>query len=301
MEKPTLLVLAAGMGSRYGGLKQIDPLGPNGEIIIDYSLHDARLAGFERVVFIIKEELQALFEEKVGRHARQFMEVEYAYQRLEDIPQGFQVPAGRVKPWGTGHAVCSARALLHGPFCVINADDFYGRETYRLLYDFLTKPAAGGKMDFCMVSYVLRNTLTENGTVSRGICQVKDGLLESVTERTKIRKTAGGAEYTEDGTHYLPLDPESPVSMNVWGFTQPLLPCLEAGFAQFLAQGLTDPLKAEFYLPAAVDELLRRQQAQVHVLPTGSQWIGVTYPEDKEAVKAALRRAHEQGLYPSLR
>lgn len=301
MDKPTLLVLAAGMGSRYGGLKQIDPLGPNGEIIIDYSLHDARLAGFERVVFVIKEELRDTFEEKVGRHARQFMEVEYACQRLEDIPQGFQLPEGRVKPWGTAHAVLAARDVIHGPFGVINADDFYGRETYQLLYDFLNTSKAADKMDFCMVGYILKNTLTENGTVSRGICQVQDGLLQSVTERTKIRKTPGGAEYTEDGENYRPLDPESTVSMNVWGFTQRLFPCLEEGLRAFLAQPKADSLKTEYYLPAAVDQLIRQGRAEVRMLRTGSEWIGVTYPEDKDTVKAALCRAHGQGVYPNLR
>lgn len=301
MDKPTLLVLAAGMGSRYGGLKQIDPLGPNGEIIIDYSLHDARLAGFERVVFVIKEELRETFEEKVGRRAREMMEVEYAVQRLEDVPRGFQVPAGRVKPWGTSHAVLAAREVLHGPFGVINADDFYGRETYKLLYDFLKAPQPADTMEFCMVGYILQNTLTENGAVSRGICQVKDGLLQSVTERTKICKTPGGAAYTEDGEHYVPLDPASTVSMNVWGFTRQILPCLEEGFRDFLAQPMADPLKAEYYLPAAVDRLIQQQRARVRMLRTGGEWIGVTYPEDKEAVKAALRRAHGQGLYPALR
>lgn len=301
MEKPTLLVLAAGMGSRYGGLKQIDPLGPNGEIIIDYSLYDARLAGFDRVVFVIKEELQEVFEEKVGRHVRPFMQVEYAFQKTEDLPEGFAVPAGRVKPWGTGHAVRSARHLLHGPFGVINADDFYGRQTYQLLYDFLKEPHGGNTMEFCMVGYILQNTLTENGTVSRGICQVENGLLQSVTEHTKIRKVPGGAESAQDGEHYVPLDPQSTVSMNVWGFGQQLLPCLEEGFRQFLQGPLADPLKAEYYLPAAVDGLVHQGKAQVQVLRTASEWFGVTYPEDKQMVKDALRQAHEQGLYPALR
>ena len=271
MEKPTLLVLAAGMGSRYGGLKQIDPLGPNGEIIIDYSLYDARLAGFDRVVFVIKEELQEVFEEKVGRHVRPFMQVEYAFQKTEDLPEGFAVPAGRVKPWGTGHAVRSARHLLHGPFGVINADDFYGRQTYQLLYDFLKEPHGGDTMEFCMVGYILQNTLTENGTVSRGICQVENGLLQSVTEHTKIRKVPGGAESAQDGEHYVPLDPQSTVSMNVWGFGQQLLPCLEEGFRQFLQGPLADPLKAEYYLPAAVDGLVHQGKAQVQVLRTASE------------------------------
>lgn len=301
MEKTTLLVLAAGMGSRYGGLKQIDPLGPNGEIIIDYSLHDAWLAGFRRVVFVIKEELLDTFEEKVGRRAREKMEVAYAFQKTDGLPEGFTLPEGRVKPWGTGHAVLCARDQVPGAFGVINADDFYGRQTYQLLYDFLTKDRQPGRLDFCMVGYVLKNTLTENGTVSRGVCQAEGGLLQSVTERTKIRKTQAGAEYTEDGETYIPLDPESLVSMNVWGFGSQIFDCLDQGFRQFLSQPMADPLKAEYYLPAAVDGLIRQGKAQTHLLRTGSQWFGVTYPEDKESVRAALRQAHQQGLYPALR
>ena len=302
MEKPTLLVLAAGMGSRYGGLKQIDPLGPDGEIIIDYSLYDARLAGFDRVVFVIKEELQEVFEEKVGRHVRPFMQVEYAFQKTEDLPEGFAVPAGRVKPWGTGHAVRSARHLLHGPFGVINADDFYGRQTYQLLYDFLKEPHGGDTMEFCMVGYILQNTLTENGTVSRGICQVENGLLQSVTGHSQDPQSARWRGICPGWrTLCVPLDPQSTVSMNVWGFGQQLLPCLEEGFRQFLQGPLADPLKAEYYLPAAVDGLVHQGKAQVQVLRTASEWFGVTYPEDKQMVKDALRQAHEQGLYPALR
>lgn len=301
MEKTTLLVLAAGMGSRYGGLKQIDPLGPHGEIIIDYSLHDAWLAGFRRVVFVIKEELLDIFEEKVGRRAREKMEVAYAFQKTDSLPAGFAPPEGRVKPWGTGHAVLCARDQVPGAFGVINADDFYGRQTYQLLYDFLTKDRQPDRLDFCMVAYVLKNTLTENGTVSRGICQAEGGLLQSVTERTKIRKTPTGADYTEDGQQYIPLDPESLVSMNVWGFGSQIFDCLDQGFRQFLSQPMADPLKAEYYLPAAVDGLIRQGRAQTHLLRTGSQWFGVTYPEDKESVRWALEQAHRQGLYPALR
>ena len=301
MDTPTLLVLAAGMGSRYGGLKQIDPLGPNGEIIIDYSLHDAWLAGFRRAAFVIKEELLEIFEEKVGRKAREKMEVVYAFQKTDALPKGFSPPQGRVKPWGTGHAVLCARDQIPGAFGVINADDFYGRQTYRLLYDFLTRERRPDRLDFCMVGYVLQNTLTENGTVSRGVCQAEGGLLQSVTERTQIRKTAQGADYTEDGKTYVPLDPESLVSMNVWGFGNQIFDCLDQGFRQFLSQPTADPLKAEYYLPAAVDGLIRQGKAQTHLLRTDSQWFGVTYPEDKETVRAALRQAHEQGLYPALR
>ncbi|RHT68523.1 nucleotidyltransferase [Ruminococcaceae bacterium AM28-23LB] len=302
MKEPTLLVLAAGMGSRYGGLKQIDPLGPHGEIIIDYSLHDAYLAGFHRVVFVIKEELKDVFEEKVGALAREKMEVHYAFQKTTDLPEGCSLPEGRVKPWGTGQAVLCAKDVIDGPFGVINADDFYGRETYKLLYDFLTGSHTGDKMDFCMVGYVLKNTLTENGTVSRGVCQVKDGFLETVTERTKIRGTQdGGAEYTEDGENYIPLCPDSTVSMNVWGFSPELFTCLEEGFEAFLKAPMQDPLKVEYYLPGAVDGLIQQQKAQVHMLRTGSQWFGVTYPEDKDMVKAALKKAFDEGVYPPLR
>lgn len=301
MKKPTLLVLAAGMGSRYGGLKQIDPLGPNGEIIIDYSLHDARLAGFEKVVFVIKEELKDLFEEKIGARTREKMEVAYAFQSVDRLPAGFTAPEGRVKPWGTSHAVLCARDVIDGPFGVINADDFYGRETYRLLYDFLASQKSVQPLPLCMVGYILKNTLTENGTVSRGVCETENGFLKTVTERTKIRKAPCGAEYTEDGVNFLPLDPQSTVSMNVWGFAPEMFEHLEKGFAEFLSSPMADPLKAEYYLPFSVDQLIRKKAAQVSVLRTGSEWFGVTYPEDKSMVKAALQKAYAEGLYPSLR
>lgn len=301
MEKPCLLVLAAGMGSRYGGLKQIDPLGPNSEIIIDYSLYDACLAGFEKVVFVIKEELHSLFEEKIGKIARQTMQVEYAFQKIDDVPNGCKIPEGREKPWGTAQAVLCAKNVINGPFGVINADDFYGRETYKLLYDFLANPVQASMQEFCMVGYVLQNTLTENGTVSRGVCEVQNGLLQTVTERTSIRKTPNGAEYTQDGEIYLPLDPYCTVSMNVWGFQNSIFAEIAQQFAEFLGGKHENPLKAECYLPSCVDNLIQAQKARVSVLKSGAEWFGVTYPQDKVAVMQLLLDAHNAGVYPRLR
>lgn len=301
MEKPCLLVLAAGMGSRYGGLKQIDPLGPNGEIIIDYSLYDARLAGFEKVVFVIKEELKDIFEEKIGRIARKTMQVEYAFQSVEDVPSGAQIPQGRTKPWGTAQAVLCAKDKIDGSFGVINADDFYGRETYKLLYNFLDAPHEGAVEEFCMVGFVLKNTLTENGDVSRGVCVEENGFLKSVTEHTNIRKTQSGAEFTKDGKTFAALDGDCTVSMNVWGFQKSIFGELETKFAAFLGETHENPLKAECYLPSCVSELTGEKRASVEVLKSGEEWFGVTYSEDKAGVMSALKQAHEQKIYPALR
>lgn len=301
MEKPCLLVLAAGMGSRYGGLKQIDPLGPNGEIIIDYSLYDARLAGFEKVVFVIKEELQDIFEEKIGRLARKTMQVEYAFQSVDDVPSGAEIPQGRTKPWGTAQAVLCAKSKIDGPFGVINADDFYGRQTYKLLYDFLAAEHPAGVQEFCMVGFVLKNTLTENGDVSRGVCVEENGFLKSVTEHTNIRKTADGAQFTKDGKTFVALDGDCTVSMNVWGFQKSIFAELETKFADFLKGTHENPLKAECYLPSCVSELTEEKMATVEVLKSGEEWFGVTYPEDKASVMAALEHAHEMNIYPALR
>ncbi len=299
MDKPTLLVLAAGMGSRFGGLKQIEPLGPHGEIILDYSLYDARLAGFEKVVFVIKPEIQEVFEEKVGVHARKHMEVAYAMQTPQTLPSGCPAVEGRVKPWGTGHAVLCAKGQINGPFGTINADDFYGRDTYARLYGFLSASHTAGEM--CMVGFPLENTLTENGTVSRGICRVEHGQLLAVDERTKISRKGDEIVYT-DGEADVSLPPDSVASMNVWGLDYASFDLLERDFTAFY-RSLSEEKKqtAEFYLPAFVDGRIKSGEGRVTVLTTASLWHGVTYREDKPQVAAALAKMHANGVYPPLK
>ncbi|MDP4109342.1 MAG: nucleotidyltransferase [Bacillota bacterium] len=299
-KEPVLAILAAGLGSRYGGLKQVDPIGPNGELIIDYSLYDAKQAGFSRAVFVIKKENESLFEEKIGRRARRLMDVSYAYQDIDDIPQGASVPEGRVKPWGTGHAVYSLRNHISGPFGVINADDFYGRETYFMLYRFLRDACDRGKYDYCMVGFDLSNTLTENGGVSRGVCEVSDeGMLRSVTEMLKIESRGGGVFCEENGKE-IELSPHSIASLNVWGFTPSFLRELETGFSKFVSEQNGDPLKREYYLPSAVDALIKNGKAGVKVLKSSEKWYGVTYKDDRERVKSALAAMQAEGKYPPL-
>lgn len=299
MKKTTLLVLAAGMGSRFGGLKQIEPLGPDGEIIIDYSLYDAKMAGFDRVVFVVKPELLDTFKDIIGKRAEGLMEVGYALQDVNMLPEGFICPEGRVKPWGTGHAVWCARGEIDGPFGVINADDFYGRDTYMRLGAFLKEKAGEGHM--CMVGFPLENTLTENGTVSRGICDVSGGRLLSVTERTAIARRNGQITYEEGGQSFA-IPEGSLASMNVWGLDRSVFEDMGRAFAGFLSN-LDDErkLKGEFYLPTFVDGLIKAGRAEVEVLPTTSRWYGVTYREDKEGVSAALKRLRDEGVYPPLR
>ena len=303
MQEPVLVLLAAGMGSRYGGLKQIDPIGDYGEKIIDYSLYDARLAGFKKAVFIIKEELLNDFEETVFKKVRPYMEIEYVFQRLDDVPAGFSVPEGRVKPWGTGHAaLTAARVLGDAPYCVINSDDFYGREAYRKIYDFLkTVPQNGEKVNCAMVGYQLNNTITENGTVSRGVCAVEDGRLLGVTERTKIRRREDGyiAYQNDDGT-WTDLPEDTVVSLNFWGFPAGFTKGLEADFSRFFNEDVPkNPEKAELYLPFVVDAMLKAGEAEVAVLSSSDKWYGVTYHEDKASVKAALQKLTKEGKYPS--
>lgn len=301
MNKPVLAVMAAGMGSRYGGLKQIDPVGPSGEVIIDYSLFDACRAGFEKVVFIIKPEIEEAFRAAIGNRAEQMMEVEYVYQRLEDLPAGYQLPAGRVKPWGTAHAVLAARKAIDGPFAVINADDYYGVEAFRQIYDYLTAHPDDEKYEYVMVGYQLRNTLTENGYVSRGVCQVgADGFLTDVTERTRIEKDGADARYSQDGGEsWTPISGDETVSMNMWGFTRSFLTEAQDRFAAFLDRALAeDPQKAEYYLPAVVTQLLKEGKARVRVLTSPDRWYGVTYQQDKPVVMAALREMAQEGIYP---
>ena len=301
MERPVLVIMAAGMGSRYGGMKQIDPVDDQGHIIINYSIYDAYRAGFRKVVFIIREEHREAFEQAIACKIRGKMEVEYVYQRLSDLPEGFTVPAERTKPWGTAHAILSCKGTVKEPFAVINADDYYGVSAFRTIYDHLAGAKDDDKYRYCMVGYRLANTLTENGSVGRGVCEISpEGRLISVTERTKIYKRGEGAAYTEDdGATFTDISPDSTVSMNMWGFTPSILPELEARFAAVLRKGLEqNPLKCEYFLPSAVSDLLAEDKATVQVLTSPDRWYGVTYKEDKPTVVAALRALREQGTYP---
>lgn len=298
MNKPTLVVLAAGMGSRFGGLKQISPLGPNGEILLDYSVYDAALAGFSKVVFVIKRELEETFRTLIGDHLAKRIEVAYAFQELSDLPGGLPIPEGRVKPWGTGHAVWAARHAVSGPFGVVGSDDFFGRDTFVKLGAFTANRCS--ETDMCMVGFRLRNTLTENGSVSRGVCETQDGLLQSVTERERIfRAEDGAAVYEQDGARF-PLDEETLVSMNVWGFPAQAFDWMAKDLEAW-TNGEGDPLKREYYLPAFVDRMVKCGQVRVAALETSSRWYGVTYQADTEGVRSALRTLHEQGEYPPLR
>lgn len=302
MSDPVLVIMAAGMGSRYGGLKQIDPVGVHGEKIIDFSLYDARRAGFKKALFIIKEELLPDFQEAVFKKASQYLEIDWVFQKLQDVPEGVTIPEGRVKPWGTGHAaLTAARVLGDAPYAVINADDFYGREAFEKMYHFLKNAKDGERLDFAMVGYYLKNTVTENGYVSRGVCQTENGMLQSITERTHIEKREDGIAYTEDGGEsWTQLAPDSVVSMNLWGFTPGFTPTLEADFRRFFREDVPkNPEKAEFFLPFVVNDLLAQDKAQVTVLSSSDKWYGVTYKEDKETVVNAIRAMTEAGIYPS--
>lgn len=313
MNKPVLIIMAAGMGSRYGSLKQIDPVSDKGEIILDFSLYDAMMAGFEDVIFVIKEENEADFRALIDERAGKHMNVHYAFQKLEDIPEGYKVPEGREKPWGTCHAVMSARHLVNGPFAVINADDYYGPGAFQSMYDFLEKSAeeaakeeaAGTKSaqyEFCMIGYELKNTITENGHVSRGVCDVTDGgYLKDIVERTKIMRRDGGIQYTEDGENWVTLPEDTVVSMNFWGFSKDMMTEMVAGFPEFLDEALkTNPLKGEYFLPGVVDTLLKEEKARVRVLRSRDKWYGVTYKEDKQTVVDALQAMKDKGLYPDV-
>lgn len=302
--KPILAVMAAGMGSRYGGLKQIDPVGPSGEAILDYSLYDARRAGFETVVFIIKPEIDEAFRASVGARAEKAgLEVRYAYQTLDKLPEGFSVPEDRVKPWGTAHAILSAADVIDAPFAVINADDYYGPQGFRLIYEHLAKAEtkAGSPAPWAMVGFLLGNTVSANGSVSRGVCQLdEENRLVKVTERTRIETYEGGIHYTEDdGATWTDLPADAVVSMNLWGFTPDFLDRAREGFAAFLDANLpVNPLKCEYYLPSVVTAALEKGTAQVTVLTSADRWHGITYREDKPELVEALRRMSEEGLYP---
>ena len=302
MKKPVLVIMAAGMGSRFGGLKQIEPVDAFGHIIMDFSIYDAKKAGFEKVVFIIKEENLACFKETIGDRVAEKMEVAYVFQKLTDIPAGYEVPDGRVKPWGTGHAVLCAAPEIDGPFVVINADDYYGRDAFRKLYDFLTTTEDDEKFRYAMVGYVLENTLTDHGHVARGVCVTDENqYLTGINERTHIEKRDGGAAYTEDdGKNWVSLPVTATVSMNMWGFSKSLLQELKEGFADFFEHQVPqNPLKGEYFLPSAVNKLLDEDRATVTVLKSLDKWYGVTYKEDKAVVVEAIRRMEEDGRYPS--
>ena len=298
--KPTLIVMAAGMGSRFGGLKQITPVGPTGQKLMDYSVYDALRAGFGKVVFVIKHAFEEEFKEKIGNAISAHVPVEYVYQELDKIPEGYTVPEGREKPWGTGHAVLCCREVVKEPFVVLNSDDYYGRDCFTLLADFLSTPREDGKCHIAMAGYLLRNTLTENGHVSRGVCRTDaEGMLVGLDERTKIELHDGTPYYTEDdGVTWTALDPDGWVSMNCWAFPAGVLDRFEAMFRAFLDEKGGE-LKSEFYLPMAVDEMVAQGEADVKVLPTKNRWYGMTYAADHEQVKKALADLTEQGVYPA--
>lgn len=302
MNKPVLVVMAAGMGSRYGGLKQLDPVGNHGQLIIDYSIYDARRAGFETVVFVIKHEIEDAFKAAIGDRLSRVMDVKYAYQDLTDLPEGYAVPEGRVKPWGTAHAILAARKVIDGPFAVINADDCYGPQGFKAIYDYLSAhPDREGCYEYAMVGYLVGNTVTENGYVARGVCEEdEDGYLLKVTERTHIAKDGENARYTEDeGKTWVELPGDTIVSMNLWGFTSSFLTEAEARFPAFLDRALAEnPLKGEYFLPSVVTQLLEEGKARVKVLRSHDKWYGVTYKEDKPMVVSALAEKTAQGLYP---
>ena len=284
----TLVVMAAGMGSRFGGLKQIEPVGPNGQAIIDFSVYDAKAAGFNKVVFIIKHEIEKEFKEIVGSRIEKMIDVDYAFQEIDMLPEGFNCPADRVKPWGTAHAIYCARNVVNTPFAVINADDYYGKSAYEKMYNHLKEQ----KGDFCMVGFRLKNTLTENGTVSRGICDVQNGKLTDVVERTKILD----CKYTEDDINWAELSPECIVSMNMWGFTPKIFEYIENDLKDFFAEKINVP-KVEYYLPTVVSNVIERGQNDVTVLVAEDRWYGVTYKEDKPNVVNALTEKIKNGEY----
>ena len=294
----TLVIMAAGMGSRYGGLKQIDPVGPNGQIIMHYSIYDAWKAGFRRVVFIIKEELLDAFRERIGNAAEKLMQVDYVFQSPDKLPEGCTMPEGRTKPLGTGHAIYCVRGVVSEPFAVINSDDFYGAQAFQCLYDYLKDAQDDDKYRYCMVGYRVENTLTENGTVSRGICEAdENGYLADIVERTAISRDANGVISDPEAGE---IAEGTLVSMNMWGFTPSFLDELETGLRTFMTDELPkNPAKGEYYLPFAVDHLIQNGQATAKVLQTSAQWYGVTYKEDKPVVVDALRRMTEAGLYPA--
>ena len=302
MSQPTLVVMAAGMGSRYGGLKQIDPIDSHGNLIIDFSIYDAVKAGFKKVVFVIKHQIEEDFKASIGDRISEFVDVEYVYQELDKLPEGYSVPEERTKPWGTAHAILCCKDVIDGPFAVINADDYYGPTAYKVLYDHLTKADKADEFGIALVGYRLHNTLTDKGSVARGICVVEDGKLKKINERTSIVMDGDNAKFTEDGGKtYTALSGDSVASMNMWGFSEKLFAELEARFPAFLDKtAVENPLKGEFFLPMVVDDMLQEGIASVDVLTTPDKWYGVTYAEDKPKVTAGIQSLKDKGLYPEI-
>lgn len=301
MQEPVLVIMAAGMGSRYGGLKQMDPVDEQGHLIIDFSIYDAVKAGFKKIVFIIKHAIEKDFKEVIGDRLAKYVEVEYVFQEVDSLPEGFSVPAERTKPWGTGHAILSCADAVHGPFAVINADDYYGQRAFQAIYDYLVTSQDDDKYRYTMVGYVLENTLTENGHVARGVCVTDENhMLVGIHERTRIEKHPEGAQYTEDdGKTWITIPEGSTVSMNMWGFTNSILKELKQRFPAFLEQNLQkNPIKCEYFLPTVVGDLIAEEKATVKVLKSEDRWYGVTYKEDKAVVVAAIQKMKENGLYP---
>ena len=293
MKKPTLVIMAAGMGSRFGGLKQIEPVDNQGHIIIDFSLFDAWRAGFRNLVFVIKPEMGEVFREIIGYRMEPYFNITYVYQTVDNLPSGYTVPEGREKPWGTGHAVLCCKDVVDGPFTVINADDFYGPTAFSAMYDFLANNRDDSQ--YAMVGYRVRNTVTKNGSVARGVCEVENNLLACVTERTKIFKNGNDAKVTEDGEIFVDLPGDTIVSMNFWGFTSKMLRELDNRFAAFLDNALvSNPLKGEYFLPSVVNDQLKAGVASVRVLPCEETWYGVTYREDLASVKEAIANKHKR-------
>ena len=301
MKKTALVIMAAGVGSRFGnGIKQLAPVGPNGEIIMDYSIRDALEAGFNKIVFIIRKDLEEEFKSTIGARVEKIAEVAYAYQEMEKLPEGFVKPADRTKPWGTGHAVICAREFLTEPFAVINADDYYGKEAYVKVHDYLVREqSADDVLHICMAGFRLGNTLSDNGSVTRGLCHITDGKLTGVTETHNIFKTVDGAESREDGQPAEKLDLNELVSMNMWGLTPAFMDTLYDGFVEFLQNVKAGDIKAEYLLPVMIDALIQKGTAQVDVLETKDTWFGVTYQEDKEVVIKAFKELTEAGVYPN--
>ena len=300
MSKPTLVVMAAGMGSRYGGLKQIDPIDSYGNVIIDFSIYDALKAGFKKIVFVIKHQIEAGFKACIGDRISKVVDVEYVYQELDKIPEGFEIPEGRVKPWGTAHAILCCKDVIDGPFAVINSDDYYGPTAYKVLYDHLMNENKSDKFGIALVGYRLSNTLTDKGSVARGICVVEDGKLQKINERTQIEMDGADAKFTEDGGKtYTALSGDSIASMNMWGYNKEFIDELEVRFPKFLSTTAKEnPLKSEFFLPIVVDDMLKDGIASVDVLTTPDKWYGVTYAEDKPQVTAGIQSLKDNGLYP---
>jgi len=300
MASLTLVVMAAGMGSRYGGLKQIDPVGPSGEVVLDYSAYDALRAGFDRVVFIIRRDIEAAFRERIGRRIEGAADTAYVFQSLDQVPAGFGVPAGRSKPWGTAQAILACRDAVATPFLAVNADDYYGRTAFEAMAGYLGGGPAGRSADgYAMVGYRLENTLSEHGTVARGVCEATAGLdLVGIRELLKIKRFPDGVKYTLNDADWLPLDPASWTSMNFWGFTPALFDELGRLFPEFLRKNAANILKAEFLIPEVVGQLIRENRARVRILPTRERWFGMTYPEDRPLFKAAILELVQAGVYP---